>query len=81
MQIIGQLATWGTMFVREFLAKGLVMGIISGIFVPAAIRAWATTKPPKRTSKSHGADGRSTCACQPCRRHRVPPVPPTLWPP
>jgi uncharacterized RDD family membrane protein YckC len=33
----GQQATWGTMFVRELLAKGLLMSIISGIFVPAAI--------------------------------------------
>jgi uncharacterized RDD family membrane protein YckC len=28
-------ATWGTMFVREFLAKGLIMGLISAVFFPA----------------------------------------------
>jgi uncharacterized RDD family membrane protein YckC len=30
-------ATWGTMFVREFLAKGLIMGLIAAVFFPAWI--------------------------------------------
>jgi uncharacterized RDD family membrane protein YckC len=30
-------ATWGTMFVREFLAKGLMMGLIAAVFFPAWI--------------------------------------------
>jgi uncharacterized RDD family membrane protein YckC len=28
-------ATWGTMFLREFVAKGLIMGLVSVIFFPA----------------------------------------------
>ncbi len=31
----GSTATWGTMFLREFVGKGLVGGLISGIFFPA----------------------------------------------
>jgi len=30
-------ATWGTMFVREFLGKHLLMGLIAGVFFPAWI--------------------------------------------
>jgi len=33
----GQTATWGTMFLREFVAKGLLMGIVSAVFFPAWI--------------------------------------------
>jgi uncharacterized RDD family membrane protein YckC len=31
----GQTATWGTMFLREFVGKGLVMGLVSAVFFPA----------------------------------------------
>jgi uncharacterized RDD family membrane protein YckC len=31
----GQTATWGTMALREFVAKGLIMGVISAVFFPA----------------------------------------------
>jgi uncharacterized RDD family membrane protein YckC len=31
----GQVATWGTMFLREFVGKYIVMGLISSIFFPA----------------------------------------------
>lgn len=32
-----QPATWGTMFLREFVGKYLIMGVIGGIFFPAAL--------------------------------------------
>jgi uncharacterized RDD family membrane protein YckC len=31
----GEAATWGTMFLREFVGKYIVMGLISSIFFPA----------------------------------------------
>jgi uncharacterized RDD family membrane protein YckC len=31
----GAVAPWGTMFLREFVGKGIIMGLISSIFFPA----------------------------------------------